>query len=111
VKPISKRLFDRLQRAQEESELRQSDGSTPALTKIATFLAELGRRFLFQLIAGPFSLGLYLALAIYFGVIVAVIFELPPIYPVAVSCLVIVIINPKRMILAARAKRDQHYRP
>lgn len=77
---------------------------------MAAALRDFVRHFTFHLFAGPFSIGFYLALAIYAGVIAALLFKWPVIYPVVVACLAVVIVNPRRRILNARKRRDRYYR-
>ncbi len=77
---------------------------------MAAALRDFVCNFTFHLFAGPLSIGFYLALAIYAGVIAALLFKWPAIYPVAVACLAVVIINPRRRILNARKRRDTDYR-
>ncbi|WOS67035.1 MULTISPECIES: hypothetical protein [Sinorhizobium] len=77
---------------------------------MAAVLRDFVRIFAFHLFAGPFSIGFYLALAIHAGVIVALLFKWPAIYPVVIACLAVVIVNPRRRILNAKKRRDRYYR-
>lgn len=98
-------------------EALRGDDRSPSQGLLSTFgkglaavLQDFVRIFAFHLFAGPFSIGFYLALAIYAGVILALLLKWPAIYLVVTACLAVIVINPRRRFLNAKKRRDSYYR-